>query len=83
MMSYLLTIYMCSALANQCLQPFTFPTKYTDSYTCMVDGYKKAMEKTIEIGVKEVNKHQIYIKFDCHLFLVPPEKPEVKPKVET
>tara|TARA_Y100000034_G_scaffold132045_1_gene194128 strand:- start:1133 stop:1282 length:150 start_codon:yes stop_codon:yes gene_type:complete len=49
----------------------------------MVDGYKKAMEKTIEIGVKEVNKHQIYIKFDCHLFLVPPEKPEVKPKVET
>ena len=82
-MSYLLTIIMCSGLANQCLQPFTFPTQYTDSYTCMVAGYEKARDKTIEIGREEVNKHQIYIKFDCSLFLVPPEKPKTKPKVET
>ena len=82
-MSYLLTIIMCSGLANQCLQPFTFPTQYTDSYTCMVAGYEKARDKTIEIGREEVNKHQIYIKFDCTLVIVPPEKPKIKPKVET
>ena len=82
-MSYLLTIYMCSALANQCLQHFTFPTQYSDSYSCMVDGYKKSMDKTIDIGAEEVNKHQIYIKFECTLFLVPPKKPKTNPKVET
>jgi hypothetical protein len=78
MMSYLLTIIMCSGLANQCLQPFTFPTQYPNSYTCMVEGYKKAMEKTIDIGAEEVNKHQIYIKFDCSLFIIPPQKPKVE-----
>jgi hypothetical protein len=49
----------------------------------MVAGYEKARDKTIEIGREEVNKHQIYIKFDCTLVIVPPEKPEIKPKVET
>ena len=83
MMSYLLNIIMCSGLANQCLQPFTFPTQYTDSYTCMVDGYEKAREKTIEIGREEVNKHQIYIKFDCTRVIIPQKKPQIKPKVET
>jgi len=77
-MSYLLTIIMCSGLANDCLLPYTFPTQYPNSYTCMVDGYKKAMEKTIDIGAEEVNKYQIYIKFDCTRIIIPPQKPKVE-----
>ena len=69
-MKILLTVVMCSGIANTCLAPHTFPEGYKDMYSCMVDGYKKAMEKTIEIGAKEVNKHQIYIKFDCKEFIV-------------
>lgn len=64
-MNYLLTIVMCSAVADTCLPPYTFTELYPDSYTCMIDGYKKALEKTQEIGKEEVNKHDIYIKFDC------------------
>ena len=49
-MNILLTIVMCSSVANTCLEPFTFEEIYYDSYSCMVDGYKKSMEKTIEIS---------------------------------
>ena len=69
-MKILLTVVMCSGMANTCLPPHTFPESYHDIYSCMVDGYKKAMEKTIEIGAAEVNEHQIYIKFDCKEFIV-------------
>ncbi len=69
-MKILLTVVMCSGIANTCLPHNTFPESYHDIYSCMVDGYKKAMEKTIEIGAAEVNKHQIYIKFDCKEFIV-------------
>ena len=69
-MKILLTVVMCSGIAESCLNPHTFPDSYKDMYSCMVDGYKKAMEKTIEIGAQEVNKYQIYIKFDCKEFIV-------------
>ena len=44
-MNILLTIVMCSSVANTCLEPFIFEKIYYDSYSCMVDGYKKSMEK--------------------------------------
>ena len=69
-MKILLTVVMCSGMANTCLPPHTFPESYHDIYSCMVDGYKKAMEKTIEIGAEEINKYNIYIKFDCKEFIV-------------
>jgi hypothetical protein len=31
----------------------------------MMAGYEEAMIKMKELGSKEVNKHQIYIKFTC------------------
>tara|TARA_R110000751_G_scaffold115065_2_gene214456 strand:- start:420 stop:674 length:255 start_codon:yes stop_codon:yes gene_type:complete len=66
-MEYLLTIFMCSAVQNTCLPPYTFQEIFPDSYTCMTAGYQKALDKTIEIGKDEVNKHKIYIKFRCDL----------------
>jgi hypothetical protein len=31
----------------------------------MIDGYTKALEKTIELGKEDVNEYDIYIKFMC------------------
>jgi hypothetical protein len=64
-MKILLTIIICSGVSDTCLQPFTFEPTYNSIYDCMVEGYTKALEKTIEIGKEEVNKHDIYIKFSC------------------
>ena len=71
-MKFLLTIIMCSSMAQTCLTPHTFDETYGDSYDCLMDGYQKSLDKMKEIGRKEVNKHGIYLKFDCYRI-----KPEV------
>jgi len=65
-MNYILTIIMCSAVAGQCLTPYTVNKNYKDGYDCIIDGYKMAHEKIVEIGREEINKSKIYIKFGCN-----------------
>mgnify|MGYP006228056245 FL=1 len=65
-MNYILTLVMCSAVAGQCLTPYSVDKSYKDGYDCMVDGYKMALGKTVEIGREEINKNRIYIKFGCN-----------------
>ena len=38
---------------------------YDDAYDCMVDGYNKASDKTIEMGRETVNEYNVFIKFGC------------------
>ena len=64
-MKILLTIIICSAVSDSCLAPFTFDKPYNSTYECMIDGYTKALEKTIELGKEDVNEYDIYIKFMC------------------
>ena len=76
---------MCSVTANTCMPPFVWPTQFGDSYECMIAGYEEAIRKTKEIGREEMNKHKIFIKFDCieSEIIVPKKKPIEQPKVET
>ena len=76
-MKILLTIVMCSATTNMCIPPFTMPDIYEDYYTCLLDGYKLSQEKTIQLGQKDVNEHEIYMKFGCKEIVIPPQMPEV------
>ena len=64
-MKFLLTIVMCSSYQSTCLPPHSFTELYPTSYECMLDGYQKSLDKTVEIGKAEINKHGIYFKFDC------------------
>ena len=74
----MLTIVMCSTLANSCLEPYTYPKVYNTYYDCLLDGYQKSLDKTKEIGKSETNKYQIYSKFGCMKIIVPPPKPKIK-----
>jgi len=65
-MKFVLTMIMCSAVANKCLPPFNVDKVYNDGYDCMLDGYKLALDKTIEIGREDINESRIYIKFGCN-----------------
>jgi hypothetical protein len=47
----------------------------------MIEGYRESEKKMAEIGREDVNKHDIYIKFECHEYKIILPKP--KPKVET
>ncbi len=77
-MKILLTVIMCSSVANTCLEPYTFLDGYIDEYECMLDGYTKSHDKIVEIGRSEINKHGIYVKFDCSEIILPKPKPEIE-----
>ena len=78
-MKFLLTIFLCSTVANTCLTPHTFTQPYDDSYDCLMDGYVKSIEKMKEIGRSEINEHGIYLKFDCQPYILPEKKPVGQP----
>ena len=84
MKELILVLYLCSGITNTCVPPYQWPERFEDSFTCMVKGYEEASKKTKEIGPKEVNQYNIYIKFDCVVVdpIVPPPKP-TKPKITT
>ena len=77
-MKIMLTIVMCSTLANTWLEPYTYPKVYNTYYDCLLDGYQMSLDKTKEIGKSETNKYQIYSKFGCMEVIVPPPKPKIK-----
>jgi hypothetical protein len=41
------------------------PNQYDDLYSCLIGGYSESIIKTEEIGIEEINKHKIFIKFYC------------------
>ena len=80
-MEVALILYMCSAIQKTCLEPYVWPETFYDKYECMVHGYKESGKKIAEIGRKEVNKHDIYIKFECHPYKI--FLPRTQPKLES
>ena len=65
-MKILLSLIICSQVANTCMEPYPWPEQFNTTYDCMMFGYEESMSKMIEIGREEVNKHNIYIKFTCN-----------------
>ena len=78
-MKLLLTIVMCSSVASTCMPPHTFNEAYDSSYTCLMDGYQKSIDKLEEIGKSEVDEHGIYLKFECTQIIIPKKKPLGQP----
>ena len=64
-MKILLTLIICSYTHGACLDPYPWPETFNSTYDCMMAGYEEASIKMKEMGPKDVNKHQIYIKFTC------------------
>ena len=78
---FTLVLYICSGVANTCLPPFKFAEQFKTPYDCMIKGYDESKLKLIDIGEEDVNKYNIYIKFDCfpHEIILPKKKPVGKP----
>tara|TARA_R100001163_G_C5008500_1_gene155208 strand:+ start:228 stop:455 length:228 start_codon:yes stop_codon:yes gene_type:complete len=64
-MEYALVLLICSSVAGNCLPPISYDDRYTDAYSCMINGYQKSLNTTKDLGPDEVNLHGIYIKFGC------------------
>ena len=66
-MKVALVLFLCSYVADSCLEPYYFPTHFDDEYTCLMEGYNQSILKMEEIGKDKVNEHSIYVKFTCML----------------
>ena len=80
-MDVVLILYLCSAIQKTCMDPYIWPERYYDQYGYMIAGYEEAGKKIAELGRKEVNKHDIYIKFECHPYKI--SLPRTQPKLES
>jgi|TARA_A100001388_G_C28379272_1_gene316136 hypothetical protein len=75
-----LVLYICSAAANTCIEPYKWPDTFDSSYKCMLKGYEQSYKKIEEMGPERVNEFNVYIKFDCLQIdiIVPKKKPVVE-----
>jgi len=63
---FTLAFLLCSTVAETCLPPHVHELEFNTEYECMVAGYEESLNKIIEIGPEDVNKHSMYIKFGCY-----------------
>ena len=79
MTEFILVLFLCSTVHKTCLPPYQFHERFDDPYKCMVVGYAASAERMKALGQAEVNKHKLYIKFDCleKAIIVPKEKPKI------
>ena len=64
-MKVALVLFLCSYIAETCLEPYPFPTKFEDEYTCLLKGYTESKKLLKQIGRKDVNSEGLFYKFDC------------------
>lgn len=64
-MKVALIMIICSQIAGECMKPHLLDHHDT-FYDCLISGYEEAKKKTKEIGIKEINKNEIVIKFKCY-----------------
>jgi hypothetical protein len=64
-MKIMLMLILCSGVAQECMPPYEWPTKFPDMYECMLAGYEESTNKMLEIGRYQANEFDMYIKFTC------------------
>ena len=64
-MKFILTMIICTSVYQQCLEPFPMTERYDSHYDCMLAGYNEALDKSKEIGPKDINEYGTIIKFFC------------------
>ena len=75
-MKIILTMMVCSAIYNSCLEPMERPTRYISWADCMRAGYQDSLEIMQQLGDAQLNSYQTFIKFVCSatpMFKIPPK----------
>ena len=75
-MKIILTMIVCSAVYQSCLEPMERSKRHATWAECMRGGYEDSLEIMRQLGDAQLNSYQTYIKFVCS------ERPIVRPKVK-
>jgi len=74
-MKIILTMIVCSAVYQSCLEPMERPARYATWAECMRGGYEDSLKIMRQLGDAQLNSYQTYIKFVCS------NRPVIKPKI--
>ena len=64
-MKFLITLIICSAVANNCAPGVELPKKFDNMYDCLQYGFAESSRRLALINKKDVNKYYMHIKFYC------------------
>ena len=64
-MKFILVLQVCSAVYQQCSDPFPKLQPYNTFYDCATAGYLNAITINQELGMDEVIKGKIMVNFKC------------------
>ena len=64
-MKFMLVLQICSAVYQQCSDPYPNFSYYNTFYDCATAGYLNALTINQSLGIAEVNKSKILINFKC------------------
>mgnify|MGYP003653973794 CR=1 FL=1 len=64
-MNIILTMLVCSAMYQSCLEPLERPGRYATWADCMRGGYQDSLEIMKQLGDAQLNSYRTYIKFVC------------------
>ena len=73
-MKIILTMLVCSAVYQSCLEPMERVERFDTWAECMRGGYEGSLEIMRQLGDAQLNSYQTYIKFVCS------NKPVIKPE---
>ncbi|QPZ53659.1 hypothetical protein HTVC203P_gp35 [Pelagibacter phage HTVC203P] len=65
-MKFVLSMILCSGLANSCLDPLPITDVYYDDWqSCIVAGYEESIKKSNEVDTTDFNQYRLFLKFIC------------------
>ena len=64
-MKFILVLQICSAVYQQCSDPYPHFDAYNTFYDCATAGYLNAITINQELGMHEVSKGKIMVNFKC------------------
>ena len=64
-MKFILVLQICSAVYQQCSDPYPHFDPYNTFYDCATAGYLNAITINQELGIDEVIKGKIMVNFKC------------------
>ena len=64
-MKFILTLILCSQTQQICMPPYQWTDLFNSQYDCLMFGYEESQTKIEEVGIEDINKYGMYIKFTC------------------
>ena len=64
-MKFILTMYICSAIAQQCGPGIIKPIEYKDWNDCLQNGYSESQLFLAKYTPEQINEIQLLTKFTC------------------